>query len=119
MERDIALGFLSQLGGSVGVNPAGGAVRGPMSGMPGGGAASLSAPGVGGGAGFGMAGAGRMMGAGAGMGMASAGRGWAWARDRVRWAAGWDRVRCRPVRGVGACSAAAACSGWASAAGTS
>ena len=82
MERDIALSFLRRLGGSVGMNPAGGGAHGAMTGMPGGGAgmgmsasgtrgtgaASLGAAGLGGGPGIGMAGASPMRGGGIGPG---------------------------------------------------
>ena len=73
MARDAALGVLSRLGASAGVSPAGvspagGGVHGPMSGLPGVGAASVETPGRGG-ARMGMAGSmGPMMGVGAGPG---------------------------------------------------
>ena len=68
MARDAALSFLSRLGASAGVSPAGGGVHGPMSGLPGVGAASFGTPGLGG-ARMGMAGSmGPMMGLGAGPG---------------------------------------------------
>ena len=48
MERDVALSFLSQLGGSAGVQAPGGGIHGPMAGSPVAGAASLGTPGLGG-----------------------------------------------------------------------
>ena len=67
MERDIALGFLSRLGGAAGVSGAGGGVRGAMPGMPAAGAGALGTPGLGAAAGPGrMGGASPMMGGGAG-----------------------------------------------------
>ena len=82
MEREIALGFLNQLGGSAGVNPAGGGTLGSLSGMSGlGGGAGLgmaAATGPLGGAGLGALGGGVGLGsmsAGAGPGGPLAGRG--------------------------------------------
>ena len=49
MERDMALNFLSQLGASAGVQPAGMGSRGPLSGSPAAGAAPLWTPGPSGG----------------------------------------------------------------------
>ena len=66
MERDIALSFLSQLGGAAGAHPFGGGVHAPMAGSAAGGMTRLGAPGLGGG-GVGMAGAAGTLGAGAGM----------------------------------------------------
>ena len=52
MERDVALDFLSELGGMAGAGPAGGALHGPLPGGPAAGLpASLAAPGVAGGGG--------------------------------------------------------------------
>ena len=68
LARDAALSVLSRLGASAGVSPAGGGVHGPMSGLPGVGAAAVGTPGLGG-ARRGMAGSmGPMMGLGAGPG---------------------------------------------------
>ena len=82
MEREIALGFLNQLGASAGVNPAGGGTLGSLSGMSGlGGGAGLgmaAATGPLGGAGLGALGGGVGLGsmsAGAGPGGPLAGRG--------------------------------------------
>ena len=70
MERDIALSFLSRLGGAAGAHPMGVSGHTPMSGMPAGGAAAFGTPGLGGnGAGVGMAAApGSLGGARAGAG---------------------------------------------------
>ena len=75
MERDVALNFLSQLGGGHVANPAGGVHR-SMTGMPAAGAASFGTPGLGGAAGMGIAAAaGPMMGVGATSGRMGAGMG--------------------------------------------
>ena len=49
MEQDVALDFLSQLGGSAGMNPAGGSVHDPLSGATAAGARPLGMPGHAGG----------------------------------------------------------------------
>ena len=66
MERELALSFLSQLGGTAGVNGPGGGTYGAMAGAPAGGAASLGTPGHAGGTP--MAPAAGAMGAGSGPG---------------------------------------------------
>ena len=68
MERDIALSFLSRLGGSAGIRPAGGGAHGITPGMPATGAASFGSSGLG-------VGSGPMMGAGAGLNPMGAGMG--------------------------------------------
>ena len=67
MERDMALGFLQQLGGSAGVHPAGMGGYGAMAGSPTVGAAPMGTPGHGGGGAL-MMGAGRPMSGAAGFG---------------------------------------------------
>ena len=62
MERDIALNFLRQLGGTAGAGPLGAGAGGPLSGAPAAGAAPLGMPGPAGGGGH-MAAAGPMGGA--------------------------------------------------------
>ena len=66
MERDMALGFLQQLGGAAGVHPAGMGGYGAMAGSPAVGAAPIGTPGRGGGGAL-MMGAGRPMSGAAGM----------------------------------------------------
>ena len=63
MERDMALNFLRQLGGSAGVHPAGMGSHTAMAGSPAAGAAPLGTPGRGGGGGLMMGGGGPMSGA--------------------------------------------------------
>ena len=65
MERDVALSFLSRLGGGAGMNPGAAATHGAMAGMPSHGAAGFGSAGLGG-PGMGMAGRGSMMAGGAG-----------------------------------------------------
>ena len=74
MERDFALSFLSQFGGSAGANPLGSGVHDPMAGSPAAGAGSLGTPGLAGG-GAGMASAGGLIGAMAGSDDGPNGRG--------------------------------------------
>ena len=76
MERDIALSFLRQLGGTAGAGPLGAGAGGPLSGAPAAGAAALGMPGPAGGGGHlaaagPMGGAALMGGAAGSMGMAS------------------------------------------------
>ena len=76
MERDIALNFLRQLGGTAGAGPLGAGAGGPLSGAPAAGAAALGMPGPAGGGGHlaasgSMGGAALMGGASGSMGMAS------------------------------------------------
>ena len=76
MERDIALNFLRQLGGTAGAGPMGAGAGGPLSGAPAAGAAALGMPGPAGGGGHlaaagPMGGAALMGGASGSMGMAS------------------------------------------------
>ena len=102
MERDIALDFLHQLGASAGAYPAGAGLDAPMDGSLATGAASVGMAGL---AGGGPMAAGRWRRAGG------------WRLRRARWAP--PAARCRPGSVATAGSAgAAACSGWASAAGT-
>ena len=70
MERDIALNFLRQLGGTAGAGPLGAGAGGPLSGPPAAGAAPLGMPGPAGGGGH-LAAAGPMGGASGSMGMAA------------------------------------------------
>ena len=72
MEREMALGFLNQLGGAAGVHPLGGGIHAPVSGAPAAGAASLAGPGMAGGRLAGMTGP---MGTGSEMGGAAGGMG--------------------------------------------
>ena len=61
MERDVALDFLSELGGMAGTGPAGGVLHGPLSGAPAAGLpASLGTPGLAGGGGRSAAGIGSL-----------------------------------------------------------
>ena len=76
MERDIALNFLRQLGGTAGAGPLGAGAGGPLSGAPAAGAAPLGMPGPAGGGGHlaaagPMGGAALMGGASGSMGMAA------------------------------------------------
>ena len=76
MERDIALSFLSQLGGSVGAHPAGAGLQAPMGGSPAAGGRMAAAAGpMGGAAGPMAAGVGRDGGLGGGRGLLSMGLG--------------------------------------------
>ena len=68
MEREMALNFLSRLGGAAGITPIGAGGYGPMAGLPSAGAGSLGMPGLGGDAGMGMAAGAGPMGGGAGLG---------------------------------------------------
>ena len=90
MERDIALNFLRQLGGTAGAGPLGAGAGGPLSGAPAAGAAPLGMPGPAGGGGH-LAAAGPMGGA-ALMGGASGSMGMGGRPDGRRGRAG------RPVR---------------------
>ena len=71
MERDIALNFLRQLGGTAGAGPLGAGAGGPLSGAPAAGAAPLGMPGPAGGGGHLAAASGPMGGAPGARGMAA------------------------------------------------